>query len=1105
LRRILLLVTAGALLLGTGAAAQQAGLATIEPGQTSIFDFAGEQPIELSLDDRGTALIRVRNIGRDSVLTVSHESGQRILRSAGWRNREHHYYALVDLAAPVRLSIEPDDPVSPAGQLEVRVEMLPRDDPMAAAERAMTSASNLNLAYYYGEADARRDALAGFEQAARLFEEDENRSRQADALFEAANVNDILCERAAAHKQFEQAREIWSELGDERGVAATENLRGLVHWGTGNGEAAMALFNAAADRRERLGDDFFYAEAVNNLGLVHRDRGDARLAEQYFRAALDLWQGDADVLSDDIDVERWRALDKPPSMRHTLTALLNIGWASEVFGDISETEQTYRRALELTDHLSNDFTAATLQNNLGNLKRKAGDMAEALHLLSTSLNYFTEVSPDDYWASKAFFNLGLLHRDLGDATRARQAFEQSLELRTPQCDPVHRAITLKEIAEIEVGSNQLDQALRLIEEGQELLRPYPGNAVTEARLKLLQGRVYLASGRVEESISVFGEAIKVYQQAGDRYGELKARAGRAGANSRMGSRLAVVPELRAALELARQVDSKLEQFRLHTALGDAYLVDGDAESALEAARRAIDLSESVRKQLVLPILLRDFASVQRGAYDVLVRAHLLRGGIEDAWQASDAGRARRFHDVIRQSEIDLSLLDPGERDRYQFLLSAVAGKAEARTEMLVRNQDEAANTALQELLPMIDELDQLQARARRPGTARDTGFDLASLQQILGQSDVVLEFHAGPSMAGAWTISRDSVSFTEIPNLNELAEDIGSIRLALRQRQPDLSTQLDRFARKILISPQLKNAAKGRLIVVPDGPLHYVPFAALPDPATDWLEPLVVSRTVSYLPSIAALPGLRQREESRAQGIAILADPIFGIEDPRVRRDDDPESDNLSLAFLGNELLRSAERTGIPGFARLPATLEEARAIEDAAREMAVLPLYGADANRDAVMSGTLNSYRILHFATHGVLDDVEPALSGVVLSAVTQDGQKRDSFLRSQDIVGLNLDAELVVLSGCETGLGRPVFGEGLVGLSRAFFYAGAEQVISTLWQVPDTATAELMGGFYRALLQDGATVPDALRLAQLEIRKDARWSNPYYWAPFVLQGDWD
>ena len=122
----------------------------------------------------------------------------------------------------------------------------------------------------------------------------------------------------------------------------------------------------------------------------------------------------------------------------------------------------------------------------------------------------------------------------------------------------------------------------------------------------------------------------------------------------------------------------------------------------------------------------------------------------------------------------------------------------------------------------------------------------------------------------------------------------------------------------------------------------------------------------------------------------------------------------------------------------------------------------------------------------------------------MTLDGKRRNSLLRSQDIVGLDLEAQLVVLSGCETGLGRPVHGEGLVGLSRAFFHAGANRVVSTIWQVPDQATAELMGHFYRAMLTDGATVPEALRHAQLETRKDSRWSSPYYWAPFVLQGDW-
>jgi CHAT domain-containing protein len=239
-------------------------------------------------------------------------------------------------------------------------------------------------------------------------------------------------------------------------------------------------------------------------------------------------------------------------------------------------------------------------------------------------------------------------------------------------------------------------------------------------------------------------------------------------------------------------------------------------------------------------------------------------------------------------------------------------------------------------------------------------------------------------------------------------------------------------------------------------------------------------------------------------GIAIVADPIFQIDDPRVSNQQDEDSTDTFVAYLGNELLLGYERSGNGGLPRLPGTQIEARAIEDVAGDVDILSLYGADANRDAVLSGQLSDYGILHFATHGIVDDIEPALSGLVLSAVTREGKARDSFLRTQDILTLSIDAELVVLSGCDTGLGRPVYGEGLVGLSRAFFVAGADRVVSSLWKVPDTATAELMARFYRALLENDASPSEALRIAQSEIREQPRWSNPYFWASFVIHGNW-
>ena len=156
------------------------------------------------------------------------------------------------------------------------------------------------------------------------------------------------------------------------------------------------------------------------------------------------------------------------------------------------------------------------------------------------------------------------------------------------------------------------------------------------------------------------------------------------------------------------------------------------------------------------------------------------------------------------------------------------------------------------------------------------------------------------------------------------------------------------------------------------------------------------------------------------------------------------------------------------------------------------------------VKSPALAEYRIVHFATHGLLDTERPELSAIVLSLVDEQGQPQDGFMRLREIYNLNLPAELVMLSACQTGLGKEIRGEGLVGLTRGFMYAGAARVGTSLWKVDDAATAELMSHFYLAVLKDGKTPAAALRHAQMKMWPQKRWQSPYYWAAFVLQGDW-
>ena len=216
------------------------------------------------------------------------------------------------------------------------------------------------------------------------------------------------------------------------------------------------------------------------------------------------------------------------------------------------------------------------------------------------------------------------------------------------------------------------------------------------------------------------------------------------------------------------------------------------------------------------------------------------------------------------------------------------------------------------------------------------------------------------------------------------------------------------------------------------------------------------------------------------------------------------QAPSLSAEPAAGDVTRSAAESGLAHLQRLPYTRQEADAILRLAGPSGSFKAVDFEASRQTVMSPALGTYRIVHFATHGLLNNQHPELSGIVLSLVDEHGQPQDGFLRLRDIYTLRLGADLVVLSACRTALGKDIRGEGLVGLTRGFMYAGAKAVMASLWDVRDEATAELMTRFYCRLLKGRVGTAAALREAQLWMLHEPRWQAPYYWAGFVLQGEW-
>jgi CHAT domain-containing protein len=305
------------------------------------------------------------------------------------------------------------------------------------------------------------------------------------------------------------------------------------------------------------------------------------------------------------------------------------------------------------------------------------------------------------------------------------------------------------------------------------------------------------------------------------------------------------------------------------------------------------------------------------------------------------------------------------------------------------------------------------------------------------------------------------------------------------------------------IKEALSRLKPKRLVVLSDGALQYLPFAVLRDPTAPAPLPLVTHYEIIHLPSASVLAVLRSREQEAdskpanegapSHPIAVIAGPVF-----------QSQAETQPALPASSVLGRAAREVGLADLAPLPYTREEAAAILGMVPDHHGVSFLGYQANRNLVMSGKLAPYSILHFATHGLVSPAHPELSGLVLSLVDEQNRPQDGFLSLSDIYSLQLSARLVVLSACETGLGKELRGEGLMGLTRGFFYAGATNLVVSLWRVEDRSTAELMKRFYEQLFKKHSSPAAALRSAQVSMIGEDQWNDPYYWAGFILQGDW-
>jgi CHAT domain-containing protein len=601
--------------------------------------------------------------------------------------------------------------------------------------------------------------------------------------------------------------------------------------------------------------------------------------------------------------------------------------------------------------------------------------------------------------------------------------------------------------------------------------------------------------------------------------------------------------LNEALQMARAIGDRNNESGILAHLARVERDRGDTAAAKGRIEEALAAVESLRINLKsYRLRAAFFASVRKYHefnVDLLMRLHKERpsaGFDAAALQASEKGRARSLLESLAEAGGEIRQgVDPSLLERERMLRQSVSDKADGQTRLLSgKHTEDQAAAAAKEIDALTTDYEQVQAQIRQtsPRYAALTQPAPLSLKEIqsgvLDDETLLLEYALGEEKSFLWAVTPGSLQSFELPKRAEVeaAARRAYELLTARNQTPAGETPEQRRRRiaqadadypeaaaalsRILLGPVAAEMKGKRLVIVGEGMLQYTAFAALPAPdARPGVapSPLIADHEIITLPSASVLAVLRQEAAGRKtpdKTVAVFADPVFDSNDPRIRLPGKARAPAVREAAPAEDVKRSAAESGLRDFVRLRFSRQEADQIARFASEGKKFEAVDFAANRATATSADLRRYAILHFATHGLINNQHPELSGVVLSLVDERGRPQNGFLRLYDIYNLKLEADLVVLSACQTALGKEVKGEGLVGLTRGFMYAGAPRVVASLWQIDDRATAEFMGQFYEAMLREGLKPAAALRAAQVAMWKGKRWQTPHYWAAFTLQGEW-
>jgi CHAT domain-containing protein len=986
-----------------------------------------------------------------------------------------------------------------------------------------------------------------YEQARLIWRELKDQQEEADASHRIAIAYKSLRQWKTAESYYQEALKLRREIGDRQGEGYTLNDLAVLYrdWsprpvskdqdadlGT---EQAFQSYQHAIEIFRSLGNVSGFASSYYGTGILYATRYQMVKALEFYKTAL----------------EKRREIGDLRGEARTLNA---IGGANEVLGNNTEALEQYQKAMILWRCVEDSINLANTENNIGIIYDDWADWQKAIDHYSKSISVYEALGRQDPPTRRkeaiTLTNLGGIHLTLGEFQQSNNFLKKALDIFGKIDNVTDKATTLGWLGYACYLQGDQQGALGFLEQARSLQEMSRDPKITET---------YTMMGMAKVALQEYQKAHEYYQKAlaiqrdpdgGSRMGQGITLDKLGEVLSAMGDAKGAIESYSQAMKIWKQMGNRDGESLTFYNLARFERGRGNLIEADHHIQSAIKVVETLRTNVTGQHLRGAYFTTKVGFYELAADIKMQRNRGEPdrgyngaALLAVEQARARNLMESLVEVRSELREgVDKQLAGREQELVRLHDSKWQLLMRLKSNQRVEAQTSAMENQVDSLaSEIDQVRSEIRRrnpryASLTQPQPLTLEEIQkQVLDEDTILLEFSLGEERSYLWAATKSSLASFELPRRSEIEGAAKELYELIKQQQIASEARYHQAAGRLsdmLLAGVSEQIAGRRLLIVADGALQYIPFSVLPIPAKPEFTPLILEHEIINLPSATTLAVIRRELGDRRPAekqIALLADPVFDPQDERLKlarfkstpgrqnqktqkKATEDQNGNIRLASVekneGTSAASSLRESGVFGpdgvIPELPLSGQEARAIFKLVPASDGLMATGFQANKQTAQSDEMARYRVVHFATHGVLDDQRPERSGLLLSYVDERGRAQDGFLGLNSVYNLKLSADLAVLSACRTGLGKEVKGEGLVGLTRGFMYAGVPRVIASLWKVEDAATRDLMTLFYQKLFGDKMRPAAALRAAQVEMMKRKTRRAPFFWGAFVIQGEW-